>query len=203
MALSDAEQALEEVHSRVRVCTLCPLHLSRTRAVPGEGAVHAQVMFVGEGPGFEEDRQGRPFVGAAGRLLTEQLRRIGLSRQRVFITNIVKCRPPGNRDPEPSEVEACHDYLLSQIAIIEPKIVCTLGRIAAHALIDPNLSITREHAKQRRMSGILYLPLYHPAAALHQARLAEALETDFTQLRSVLDRELGSTGRGQRRPRGE
>ncbi|MFB3882346.1 MAG: uracil-DNA glycosylase family protein [Armatimonadota bacterium] len=195
MALSDAEQALEEVHARVRVCTLCPLHRSRTKAVPGEGAVNARIMFVGEGPGSDEDRQGRPFVGAAGRLLTEQLRRIGLPRQRVFITNIVKCRPPGNRDPEPSEIEACRDYLLSQIAIIEPLVICALGRHAAHALISPDLSITREHGRPRRMSGILYLPLYHPAAALHQARYVSALESDFTQLRAVVERELGPASR--------
>jgi DNA polymerase len=159
-------------------------------------------MFVGEGPGFDEDRQGRPFVGAAGRLLAEHLRRIGLARERVFITNIVKCRPPGNRDPEPSEIEACRDYLLAQIAIIEPKVLCSLGRIAAHALIDPKLSITREHGKPRRMSGILYLPIYHPAAALHQARLIDALESDFRQLRLVLDREPGSAGRSERPGRG-
>jgi len=177
--------------------------LGRTHAVPGEGNLEAELMFIGEGPGHDEDVQGRPFVGRAGQLLTKIIQAMTFDRKDVFITNIVKCRPPGNRDPEPSEVEACHDYLLSQIAIIEPKIVCTLGRIAAHALIDPNLSITREHAKQRRMSGILYLPLYHPAAALHQARLAEALESDFTQLRAVLDREIGPAGRGQRRPRGE
>jgi DNA polymerase len=198
LGLSDAEEALEEVHGRIRACALCPLSRSRSKAVPGEGAVDAQVMFVGEGPGYDEDRQGRPFVGAAGRLLTEQLRRIGLRRERVFITNIVKCRPPGNRDPEQSEVETCRDYLLTQIAIIEPKIICTLGRHAAHSLVDPALSITREHGKPRRMSGILYVPLYHPAAALHQARLIDALESDFKQLRRVLDQELGLARRGQR-----
>jgi DNA polymerase len=201
LGLSDAEEALEEVHAGIRACTLCPLSRSRTKAVPGEGAVAAQVMFVGEGPGYDEDRQGRPFVGAAGRLLTEQLRRVVLRREQVFITNIVKCRPPGNRDPEQSEIEACRDYLLTQIAIIEPKIICTLGRHAAHSLIDPALSITREHGKPRRMSGILYLPLYHPAAALHQARLIDALESDFKQLRRVLDQELDLAGQGQRRSR--
>lgn len=202
MGLSDAEEALEEVHARVRVCPLCPLCRSRTRAVPGEGAVNAQVMFVGEAPGLEEDQQGRPFVGAAGRLLTEQLRRIGLRREAVFITNIVKCRPPGNRDPEQPEIDACRDYLLTQIAIIEPDIICTLGRHAAHSLLDPALSIMREHGKPRRMSGILYLPLIHPAAALHQGRLIDALEADFRSLRRVLDQELGLAGRAQRPKRG-
>lgn len=198
MALSDAEEALEEVHSRVRVCTLCPLSRSRTRAVPGEGAIDAKVMFVGEGPGFDEDQQGRPFVGAAGRLLTDQLKRIGLDRQKVFITNIVKCRPPGNRDPEPGEIDACHDYLLAQIAIIEPKVICTLGRIAAHGLIDRGLSISREHGRPRTVSGIVYLPIYHPAAALHQARIIDSLENDFKQLRLLLDRELGPAPRSSR-----
>jgi len=169
--------------------------------VPGEGAADAAIMFIGEGPGQQEDRQGRPFVGPAGQLLNELLQGIGLRREQVFITNIVKCRPPGNRDPEPSEIGACHDYLLAQIAIIVPKIICTLGRFAAQALIDPALSITREHGKSRRLSGILYLPIYHPAAALHQARLITALESDFTQLRALLDRELSSPGRGQRNDR--
>ena len=190
MASSDAGAALQQVHDEIAACRLCPLSRTRTRAVPGEGAPDADVMFVGEGPGVDEDRQGRPFVGAAGRLLTDHLRRIGLDRRGIFITNVVKCRPPDNRDPEPAEIEACRDYLLSQIALINPKIICTLGRFAAQTLIDPTLSITREHGKPRRRSGILYLPIYHPAAALHQARYIDGLESDFRQLRTLLDREL-------------
>ncbi len=190
LASSDARDSLEEVHSRIRVCTLCSLCRSRTKAVPGEGALDAEAMLVGEGPGFDEDRQGRPFVGAAGRLLTEQLNRIGLAREQVFITNVVKCRPPNNRDPEQTEIDACHDYLLTQIAIIKPKLICTLGRIAAHSLIDPKLSISREHGKPRLVSGITYLPVYHPAAALHQARIISELESDFAQLRLLLTREM-------------
>ncbi|HUU54616.1 MAG TPA: uracil-DNA glycosylase [Armatimonadota bacterium] len=200
MASSDAEDALAQVHAQIRACRLCPLSHSRTRTVPGEGAANAHTMFVGEAPGFDEDRQGRPFVGAAGRLLTEQLAKIGIQRKSVFITNVVKCRPPGNRDPEPAEIEACRDHLLSQIALINPKVICTLGRFAAHALIDPKLSISRQHGTPRRLSGILYLPLYHPAAALHQARLIDALESDFRQLRALLDQEIDHTdsaaGRG-------
>ncbi len=191
MALSDAEEALEEIHAQIRVCPLCALCRSRTKAVPGEGAVDADVMFVGEAPGQDEDQQGRPFVGAAGRVLSEQLKKIGLARHEVFITNIVKCRPPGNRDPQPEEIAACRDYLLSQIAIINPKIVCALGRFAAQSLIDPNLSISREHGKVRRLSGIAYLPIFHPAAALHQARYIDGLERDFQQLRALLAEELG------------
>ncbi|MBN1459053.1 MAG: uracil-DNA glycosylase [Armatimonadetes bacterium] len=183
---SDTQEALEQIHDQIRSCRLCPLCRNRTKAVPGEGASHARIMFVGEGPGGEEDRQGRPFVGAAGRVLDQQLRRIGLSRRAVFITNIVKCRPPGNRDPKPEEIEACRDYLLSQIALIQPAVICTLGRFAAQTLLDTNVSITREHGKPRRVSGIVYVPIYHPAAALHQPQLASALEADFAQLRSLL-----------------
>jgi DNA polymerase len=148
-------------------------------------------MFVGEGPGGEEDAQGRPFVGAAGRLLTNLLRTIGVDRREVFITNVVKCRPPGNRDPLPEEIEACNEYLLTQIALIKPKIICTLGRFAGQTLIAKGLGISREHGKARRISGILYVPLYHPAAALHQQGLIDALEADFRGLRAILDKELG------------
>jgi DNA polymerase len=153
-------------------------------------------MLVGEGPGEEEDRQGRPFVGAAGRLLTNLLRGIGIARQNVFITNLVKCRPPGNRDPSPEEIEACHDYLLTQIALITPKVICTLGRFAGQWLISRQLSISREHGRPRRISGILYVPIYHPAAALHQPSVIDALESDMRQLRKALDQELGVTLRG-------
>ncbi len=193
MALSDAEEALEEIHAQIRGCPLCALCRSRTKAVPGEGAIDAGVMFVGEAPGQDEDRQGRPFVGAAGRVLTEHLRKIGLTRSEVFITNIVKCRPPGNRDPQPEEIAACRDYLLSQIAIINPKVICALGRFAAQSLIDPNLSISREHGKARRLSGIAYMPVFHPAAALHQPRYIDGLESDFRQLSTLLVEELGKS----------
>ncbi len=190
MGLSDTKAALEQIHAEVRSCRLCDLSRSRTRPVPGEGAADADVMFVGEAPGLDEDRQGRPFVGAAGRVLTGQLQTIGIDRRQVFITNVVKCRPEGNRDPQRQEIEACRDHLLSQIAIINPKVICTLGRFAAQTLIDSSISISREHGKARRISGIVYLPIYHPAAALHQARLIDALESDFRQLRDVLESEL-------------
>jgi DNA polymerase len=149
-------------------------------------------MFVGEAPGGDEDQQGRPFVGPAGRLLTHLLKTINLDRRQVFITNVVKCRPPGNRDPSPEEIAACNEYLLTQIALITPKVLCTLGRFAGQTLIDKRLSISREHGKPRRVSGILYLPLYHPAAALHQARLIDSLEADMRQLSRVLAQELGT-----------
>ena len=189
MGSSDATEALQEVHAQIRRCRGCSLGRTRKQAVPGEGAADAEIIFVGEAPGGDEDQQGRPFVGAAGRLLTQLLNSIGLDRDTVFITNVLKCRPPGNRDPLPEEIEACHEHLLAQIALITPKLICTLGRFAAQTLIDSGLSISREHGKERRISGILYVPLYHPAAALHQARLIDDLEADMRRLRSILDRE--------------
>ncbi|UCC69689.1 MAG: uracil-DNA glycosylase [Armatimonadota bacterium] len=192
MDSSDLADALQEVHSQIRRCRRCPLGRTRTKAVPGEGAPEASLMFVGEAPGGDEDQQGRPFVGPAGRLLTHLLKTIGLDRRQVFITNVVKCRPPGNRDPSPEEIAACNEYLLTQIALITPKVLCTLGRFAGQTLIDKRLSISREHGKPRRVSGILYLPLYHPAAALHQARLIDSLEADMRQLRRVLAEELAT-----------
>ena len=192
MGSSDTAEALEEVHSEIRRCRRCPLSRTRTKAVPGEGAPDASIMFVGEAPGGDEDQQGRPFVGAAGRLLTHLLKTIDLDRPAVFITNVVKCRPPGNRDPSPEEIDACNDHLLAQIALITPKVICTLGRFAAQTLIDKSLSISRQHGKPRRLSGILYVPLYHPAAALHQARLIDSLESDMRQLRDILAQELGT-----------
>lgn len=193
MGSSDAEEALQEVHSQIRRCRQCPLGRARTKAVPGEGASDASVMFVGEAPGREEDQQGRPFVGPAGRLLTNLLKTIDLDRRDVFITNVVKCRPPENRDPLPEEIATCNEYLLAQIALITPKVICTLGRFAGQTLIDKSLSVSREHGKARRISGILYVPLYHPAAALHQASLIDPLEADMRQLRQILAREFAAS----------
>ena len=198
MGSSDRAAALEEIHAQVRRCQLCGLGRARARAVPGDGPVDSRIMFIGEGPGREEDEQGRPFVGAAGRLLTTLLRTIGLDRRDVFITNIVKCRPPGNRDPLPEEIEACRDYLVGQIALITPAVICTLGRFAAQSLINPQFAISRQHGKPTRISGILHYPLYHPAAALHQASLIDALEADMRELGDLLRRELpGGPARAQ------
>ena len=195
MASSDTEAALEDVHAQIRRCRLCGLCRTRTKAVPGEGSPDSDVMFVGEGPGGEEDQQGRPFVGAAGRLLTNLLRGIGIDRRDVFITNLVKCRPPGNRDPLPEEIATCNDYLMTQIALLTPKVICTLGRFAGQALIDAQLAISRQHGKPRRISGILYVPIYHPAAVLHQAGLIDALEADMRALRDALDAESATGAR--------
>lgn len=192
MGSSERAAALEEVHSQIRVCPLCALSKSRTNAVPGEGSIDADVVFVGEGPGAEEDRQGRPFCGASGKLLTRLLSGIGIDRENVFITSLVKCRPPGNRDPLPEEIAACHPYLASQLRIIQPKVVCALGRLAAKELVDRRIAISRDHGRHRRIDDVIYFPMYHPAAALHRAGIIGEIEHDMRALGGILvDMNLG------------
>jgi uracil-DNA glycosylase len=178
---------LDRVHSEITTCTKCDLHKGRKNAVPGEGPASARIMFVGEGPGQNEDEQGRPFVGAAGKLLTELLESIGLTRSEVFITNIVKCRPPSNRAPRKLEVEACNSYLKKQISIIKPRIVCALGTPAITTLLGDEYSATRAHGKPVSKAGLTILPLYHPAAALYDASLRSVLESDFRTLKNLLE----------------
>jgi uracil-DNA glycosylase len=168
-------------------CTRCDLHNSRTRAVPGEGPHDARIMFVGEGPGQNEDEQGRPFVGAAGKFLTELLESIGLKRSDVFITNIVKCRPPNNRAPRKSEIEACNPYLQSQIRLIKPTIVCALGTPAITTLMGDEYSATKVHGKPLAKGEVTILPMYHPAAALYDASLKETIFHDFQILKQLLE----------------
>ena len=177
---------LDELRRQIRACTRCGLSTGRTNAVPGEGPDNAPIMLVGEGPGQQEDRFGRPFVGPAGQFLNELLEHAGLTREEVFITNIVKCRPPGNRSPKPEEIAACNDYLIGQIASISPKVICTLGSPALRTLIDNRASISRVHGQPRKMSGILYVPLYHPAAALHKQALRDTIIADMQRLRTIL-----------------
>jgi uracil-DNA glycosylase len=185
----DRETALKAIHGRIHGCTQCGLHVGRTKTVPGDGPVDALVLFVGEAPGFHEDQQGIPFVGAAGQLLNELLEKVGIQRRQVFITNVIKCRPPGNRDPNPEEVEACKTYLDEQIRIIAPKVIVTLGRHSmARAFPDEKISIV--HAQPRRLGDRVYFPMYHPAAALHQPSLRSVLEADFVQLRALLGGDL-------------
>src|SRR4028119_346531 len=179
----DKLRLLEELAGEIRVCPLCRLCETRTQAVPGEGNATARIMFVGEGPGAKEDLEGRPFVGAAGQLLNTLLEQAGIARDDVFITNIVKCRPPGNRVPLIDEVEACNDYLMAQIAIIEPKIICPLGSPALKTLLGPDLKITQARCKVFRKSGILFIPLYHPAAALHRKELMSTVQADIMVLK--------------------
>ena len=178
-------KTLDELHHQVRACTDCPLHLTRFQAVPGEGASFAQIMFVGEGPGFQEDRFGRPFVGPAGMFLNELLESAGLRRQDVFITNLVKCRPPNNRDPLPNEIEACNNHLKNQIQIINPRVIIPLGR---HAMAHwfPSGRIGELHGRPHRVGDLIVLPLYHPAAALHNGSLRETIMRDFQILSGLL-----------------
>jgi DNA polymerase len=185
-AESTAEAVLADVAARVRVCTRCELARTRTHAVPGEGNPHAEVMFIGEAPGWNEDKQGRPFVGAAGQFLNELLERIGLRRSDVFITNIVKCRPPGNRDPLPDEIAACAPYLEEQIAAIRPKVIVTLGRYSM-ARWFPTEKISKIHGQPRRFGDYVVVPMYHPAAALHQPALKAAVEQDMMKLPQILE----------------
>lgn len=176
---------LEPLHAKIRGCTLCKLHRGRTHAVPGEGPADAEVMFIGEGPGFHEDKQGRPFVGAAGQFLEELLASIDLKREQVFITNVVKCRPPANRDPEPDEIDACQPYLDRQMEIIRPKIVVTLGRFSM-ARYFPNAKISQIHGQAKKMGGVIYYPMYHPAAALHQPSLRSTVEEDMRRIPELI-----------------
>ncbi len=185
----DREQALNTLTAQVRACTACPLHRSRTIAVPGDGPVDALIMFVGEAPGFHEDQQGIPFVGTAGRFLNELLEKSGIDRRHVYITNVIKCRPPGNRDPEIDEVSACKHFLDAQIELIAPKVVVTLGRHSmARAFTEEKIS--QVHGQPRTVAGQIYFPMYHPAAALHQPSLRGVVEADFVLLRELLDGKL-------------
>lgn len=176
-----AIELLKQVAAEVAVCEKCALHFSRKQAVPGEGPSDAQILFVGEGPGFHENEQGRPFVGQAGKLLDELLAKINLKRSDVFITNVVKCRPPGNRDPLPDELGACAGYLERQIEALNPRVVVTLGRYSM-AKFMPNARISDVHGQAAWVLGRLVVAMYHPAAALHQPSLKPQLEKDFLKL---------------------
>jgi uracil-DNA glycosylase len=187
------EQVLEQVAQAVGVCQKCDLHYSRKKAVPGEGRPDADIMFIGEGPGFYENEQGRPFVGAAGKFLDELLESIGLKRADVFITNIVKCRPPNNRDPRPEEIEACSgDYLEQQIQAINPKVIVTLGRFSMARFL-PDVKISNVHGHPMWIKGRLVVPMFHPAAALHQPSLKPALIADFANLPEYISKAASST----------
>jgi uracil-DNA glycosylase family 4 len=176
---------LSELAKEIAVCELCILSQSRKKAVPGEGPEDADIMFIGEAPGFHEDRQGRPFVGAAGQFLDELLESIGLKREDVFIANVIKCRPPANRDPLVDEIKACWPYLERQIELIKPKMIVTLGRYSMERFF-PGQKISRIHGRPRKMEGIIYYPLYHPAAALHQPRYRSDVEADFQKIPQLL-----------------
>lgn len=177
----DAEDALKQVAEEVSVCRQCTLAGTRKLAVPGEGPVTARVMLIGEGPGFHENEQGRPFVGAAGKFLDELLAKGGFKRSDVFITNVVKCRPPGNRDPLPEELEACAGFLDRQIAIINPLVIVTLGRFSMAKYFE-NVRISEVHGQPKWIGSRFIIPMFHPAAALHQPKYRPMLEEDFSHL---------------------
>ena len=181
------EEVLQEVADQTRVCTRCKLHHSRKNAVPGVGNPYTKVMFIGEGPGFHENEQGLPFVGAAGKFLDELLGDAGLAREGVFITNVVKCRPPGNRDPQPDELDACRGYLEKQIAAINPLVIVTLGRFSMARYFE-NSKISAIHGQPAWRDERLIVPMYHPAAGLHQPNLKPTIIKDFSHLAEMVER---------------
>ncbi len=181
---------LQDLATSLHNCDRCKLaKMGRTQVVFGAGNQQARVMFVGEAPGFHEDRQGEPFVGAAGKLLNDLLQSAGLSRSDIYIANVIKCRPPNNRDPEPDEVETCKPFLMQQIAMIRPKLVCTLGNWATQTLLERKVGITKVRGQAFYLKDFVLFPLLHPAAALHQSSMLEPLREDFKKLRELLDRQ--------------
>jgi uracil-DNA glycosylase len=190
---ADRREALKAVYEQARGCERCPqLAATRTTVVFGSGNADADLMFVGEAPGASEDKQGLPFVGQAGKLLEKLLGEIGLHRKEVWICNVLKCRPPGNRDPHPAEIEACQDYLWRQIDLIEPRVLCTLGNFSTKLLRCEPTGITRLHGQaEERIIGpraVRLYPLYHPAAALYTPSMLETLRADFARIPGLLAR---------------
>lgn len=177
--------SLDELYEAIKQCQDCELAKHRTRAVPGEGPENSKLFFIGEAPGWHEDQQGRPFVGPAGKFLEELLALIGLRREQVYIANIIKCRPPNNRDPLPGEIQACNKWLDRQIEIVRPLMIVTLGRYSM-AKFFPNQSISQIHGKAKRQGNTIYYPMYHPAAALHQGSLRKLIEMDMLKIPQIL-----------------
>ena len=181
----NTEDTLAAIAAEIQACQKCPLHAGRRLAVPGEGPPAADLLLVGEGPWFHEDQQGRPFVGAAGSFLEELLAGAGLRREQVFITNVVKCRPPGNRDPQPDELQACAGYLQRQIQALGPRVIVTLGRHSLNHFL-PNAKISAVHGQARQAEGRLIVPMFHPAAALHNPVYRQPLIEDFRKLPALI-----------------
>lgn len=195
-----AEETLTQIAKDVSVCTKCVLHKERKKSVPGEGPASAEIMFIGEGPGFHENEQGRPFVGAAGKFLDQLLAQAGLTRADVWIGNVVKCRPPGNRDPLPEELTACDIHLEGQMQAINPSIIVTLGRFSMGKFI-PGAKISAIHGQMKKVGDRFVIPMFHPAAALHQAALKPAILADFAKLPELL--KQARAARGKSAPVGE
>jgi DNA polymerase len=189
-----AEETLAQIAKEVSVCTNCALHESRKKSVPGEGPANAEIMFIGEGPGFHENEQGRPFVGAAGKFLDQLLAQAGVTRADVWIGNVVKCRPPENRDPLPDELSACDVYLERQIAAINPSIIVTLGRFSMGKYMQ-GAKISQIHGQMRKVGERYVISMFHPAAALHQAALKPAILADFAKLPELLEEARAALGR--------
>ena len=177
--------ALSELYEEIALCHQCELAKYRTRVVPGEGAENAEIMFIGEAPGWHEDQQGRPFVGPAGLYLDQLLTSISLKREQVYIANVIKCRPLANRDPLPTEISNCRMWLERQIELIHPKMIVTLGRYSM-AMFFPGKSISKIHGTAQKQDNIIYYAMYHPAAALHQQSLRQAIEADMLKIPSLL-----------------
>lgn len=186
MDAAEKAAALAELNEEIARCPDCELSRTRTHAVPGEGRPDADIVFIGEGPGYYEDQQARPFVGPAGQFLEQLLASIGLRREDVYIGNVIKCRPPENRDPLPQEINACRKWLDRQIEIISPRMVATLGRYSMNRYF-PGQSISRIHGQSRRLGDVVVVPMYHPAAALHQGSLRRTIEEDFKKLPAILE----------------
>lgn len=184
--MDDKLIAIEQLNGEVAVCPNCDLSKTRTNAVPGSGNPNADIVFIGEGPGFNEDKQGLPFVGQAGKFLDELLASISLDRDDVYICNVVKCRPPNNRDPLPPEIEACAPWLEQQLDIIKPRMIVTLGRFSM-ARYFKGQTIGRIHGQPKAFDGVTVVPMYHPAAALHQASLRQTILDDFAKLPGILE----------------
>jgi len=188
MTAQKHEDSLEKIAADVRGCPLCKLARTRKNAVPGEGQISAKIMFIGEAPGRSEDEKGKPFVGAAGRILDDLLQKAGIERSQVFITNIVKCRPPNNRVPKEDELIACRPYLDRQIALIKPKVICILGRTAYSSILGGS-SITASRGKIVERSGQKYFSTFHPAAVIYNKNLLSTLEADLKKLAAEINKE--------------
>jgi uracil-DNA glycosylase len=190
---------LSQLNQQISHCQKCRLGATRTLAVPGEGPEHCKIMFIGEAPGFHEDQQGRPFVGAAGQFLDQLLASINVARRDVYIANVIKCRPPQNREPQPDELQACRSYIEQQLALIKPKLVITLGRFSME-LVFSGVSITRVHGIPKRVGDLVYFPMFHPAAALHQPKYRSLIEQDMHKVPGILA-DLASAEALQEQPK--
>lgn len=184
--MAESFTELANLAEQISGCPKCALAKTRTNAVPGSGSPNADIVFIGEGPGFHEDQQGLPFVGAAGKFLDELLASIKLRREDVFICNVIKCRAPNNRDPVPDEIDACAPWLTQQLDVLKPRMIVTLGRFSMNRYF-PGATIGRIHGQAKRIDGVLVVPMYHPAAALHQASLRQTIMEDFQKLPALLE----------------